>query len=94
MFELVLREPCGHGQWDGDHLFDLPPYSEIELGRFPRVLVHGVVMSSEWLDEHTCPGGRETVLDPDTEVFPNWRNDGFRGITVQDVIDALTKEEE
>lgn len=39
------------------------------------------------------PGGRETVLDPDTEVFPNWRNDGFRGITVQDVIDTLTKEE-
>lgn len=47
-----------------------------------------------------CPGGRETVLDPEHRFAMSWKSSlpgeehflRMRRFTVQDVIDALTKE--
>lgn len=88
MFELVLRVRCVHG-------FAHPHggYSSAPLEAGDRGLV-----AIDPLFE--CPGGRETVLDPaevvvrSFEIGSEYVGTFFPGVQVQDVIDALTKEEE
>lgn len=77
MVELVLRVPCKHGKTKAHNI------SDAESGRLV-----------EWEPPYRCPGGRVTVLDPDKVVFKVWDSHNQQySITVQDVIDALTKEE-